>query len=278
MKEFINRQKHAGCTQWIIEATFGNREPEVAEPNNPHHIVVRCDDEIWLKEAMINKAIQYLPHDWKYVMWLDADVEFTRSDWVMETIHALQHYPTVQPFSHAIDLGPRHESLETHTGFAFQYVNGQPYTQGYGTFWHPGYAWAWRRDAWEAVGGMIDRAVCGAADHHMALSLIGKAPYSIPGNVHPNYSKMVYDWQYLAETTLHRNLGYVPGTILHHFHGSKKKRNYVGRWNIIVDNQFDPQVDLIRDWQGMLTLAGNKPKLRDDLRAYMRSRDEDGNE
>ena len=123
---------------------------------------------------------------------------------------------------------------------------------------------------------MIDRAVCGAADHHMALSLIGLAPFSLPGNVSDGYKRMVYEWQKRAEDNLARNLGCVPGTILHYFHGSKQKRNYVGRWDIITGNDFDPYTDLTSDWQGMLKLTGNKPKLRDQLRAYMRARDEDG--
>ena len=276
MQEFLAHQATTGVTQWVIEATFGERPAEIIDPSNPHHIQVRCDNEIWIKEAMINRAAHHLPNDWKYMMWLDADVEFVRDDFAMETMQALQHYSTVQPWSHAVDMGPKKETLENHTGFAYQYVtNNKPYTPGYGAFWHPGYAWAWRREAFDAVGGMIDGAICGAGDHHMALALIGKANLSYPYTVTENYKHMVDQWQSRAETHLKRNLGFVPGTILHSFHGPKAKRFYQTRWSIITDNKYDPYVDIVRDSQGMPRLTGNKPKLRDDLRQYMAAREED---
>jgi hypothetical protein len=49
----------------------------------------------------------------------------------------------------------------------------------------------------------------------------------------------------------------------------------VERWQILRDNNFNPNTDVSYDWQGLPQLNGNKPKLRDDLRRYFRSRDED---
>ena len=270
------RQAEAGVTSWVVEAVFGDRQPEVADPANPRHIVVRCDHEVWIKEAMINVAAAAIPADAKYLMWQDGDIEFLRPDWAMETIQALQHFKVVQPFSHAIDLGPDLEVIESHNGFVYQYDKGKRPGDKYSPFMHPGFCWAWRRKAWDDVGGMIDKAICGAGDHHMALGLIGEAEQSLPGGVHPNYRKMVMDWQRLAGMHLQRDIGHIPGTILHAFHGWKADRRYQSRWSIVTDNAYDPEVDVIRDSAGMLRLAGNKSKLRDDLRRYFRVRMEDG--
>lgn len=274
MKEFLARMAKSGCTMWFVEATFGERGPQVADANNPNHIILRSDDEIWLKESMVNVARNRLPADAKYIMWCDGDIEFARDNWAEEVLHHLQHYHTVQPFSDVIDLGKFDESLETHTGFAKMYEDGHPFTPGKGTFWHPGYAWAWRASAWDAVGGMIDRAICGAADHHMAAALIGHVDWTVPGNVHANYKKMVADWQAKAEA-FKGNHGHVMGTIMHHYHGPKAKRYYVERWGILTENDYDPDVDVVIDKQGLISLTGNKPKLRRDLRKYMGARDED---
>ena len=35
-----------------------------------------------------------------------------------------------------------------------------------------GGAWAYRREAWDAVGGLMDKWICGAADHHMGQALL----------------------------------------------------------------------------------------------------------
>jgi hypothetical protein len=269
-------QAAAGVTSWVVEATFGDRAPEVTDRDNPRHITLRCDHEVWLKEAMINAAVERLPKDARYLMWMDGDIEFLRPDWAAETIQALQHYRVVQPFSHCVDLGPDHEVIESHFGFAYEYERGTRPGQANARFMLPGYAFAWRRKAWDDVGGMIDRAICGAADHHMALGLIGQAELSLPGGVHPNYRRMVMDWQARAEWKVQRDIGHVPGTILHHFHGWKADRRYQSRWAIVVDNQYDPEADLVKDSQGMLCLNPDRTKLRDDLRTYMRVRMEDG--
>lgn len=272
----LERLKGAGVTPWVVEATFGERPPTVADPHDPKHLTFRCDAEVWLKEAMINAAARAIPADAKYLMWCDGDVEFVRHDWASEIIQALQHYKVVQPFSHAVDLGPDGEILETHSGFAYEYEKGNRPGRNYATFMHPGFAWAWRRSAWDAVGGMIDRAIGGAGDHHMACALIGQVEASIHGEVHPNYLAMCREWQRLAQWKVKRDIGHLPGTILHHFHGWKPDRQYQSRWNILVENQYDPAKDVIFDSSGMPRLNPEKTKLRDDLRLYFRQRMEDG--
>ena len=270
------KQAAAGVSSWVIEAVFGDRVPEVADPANPRHIIVRCDSEVWLKEAMINEAVRRLPVDARFIMWQDADIEFLNPQWAAETLHALQHYRVVQPFSHAIDLGPDGEVLELHKGFAYLHEKGaEPMSSQY-AFMHPGFCWAWRREAWDRMGGMIDRAICGAGDHHMALALIGKAEKSLPGGIHANYRAMVLDWQTRAEEFVKRDIGHLPGTILHHFHGWKPDRQYQGRWSILTSENYDPATDVAVDSSGMLRLTDAKPGLRDKLRKYFRTRMEDG--
>jgi hypothetical protein len=70
-------------------------------------------------------------------------------------------------------------------------------------------------------------------------------------------------------------IGYVPGFIRHYFHGSKENRKYSERWKILVDNHFDPYLDLKKDWQGLYQLTDRSTKLRDDIRAYFKNRNED---
>jgi hypothetical protein len=111
----------------------------------------------------------------------------------------------------------------------------------------------------------------------MAMALIGKVEESIPGNLTVGYKAPLYQWQQHATQHLARNIGYVPGSIEHHWHGSKTKRDYIGRWDILARNTFDPATDLKRNTWGVLELAGNKPELRRDLDGYFRMRDEDSN-
>jgi hypothetical protein len=93
--------------------------------------------------------------------------------------------------------------------------------------------------------------------------------------VHPNYSKPLLAKQALADRWIMRDVGYLPGTLIHYWHGPKAKRKYKERWKILVDNQFDPEKDLVRATNGMWELTHYNPHLRDDLRQYFRERDED---
>jgi hypothetical protein len=155
-------------------------------------------------------------------------------------------------------------------------VQGPNAGQGY-EFGHPGYAWAYTRQALEWVGGLIETAALGAADHHMAMALVGKVRDSIPGNLMGAYAAPLLRWQSRALHHIGQNIGYVPGTIEHAWHGSKDKRYYVDRWQILSRWNFDPTTDLKRNTFGVLELAGNKPGLRRDLDRYFRARDEDAN-
>ena len=212
---------------------------------------------------------------------MDADISFLRPDWVGETIEALQHYPVVQMFETAVDESPTSAVMSTYTGFVSSFLRGLPYGPGaggsYGPYWHSGFAWAARREAIDELGGLLDFAILGAADHHMALSLLGRAKVSLPGGVHHNYAAMVYEWQERARVAhMQGNVGCVTGSIAHHWHGSKARRRYKERWDILTEHNFDPLTDIKRDSQGLWQLTKAGFRMRNDIREYFRFRNEDG--
>ena len=283
----------SGARLTVVEMAFGNRPFEITQPDNPRHIQVRSPHELWHKENLINLGVARLPRDWRYVAWVDADLTFVRPDWVQETLQQLQHYAIVQMFAEAHDLDPDGLLLNSFRSFAYSHVHGIPrrkkasYAGGYLegpthariAYWHhPGFAWAARRETLNALGGLFDVAVVGEADYIMAKAIVGEAPDVLYPGVSPGYRKAVLDWQDRAQH-LRINLGYVPGTVLHHWHGKKANRKYWDRCKILTDSQFDPSTDLKRDWQGLHQLVdGGTPRsilLRDAIRSYFRSRNED---
>jgi hypothetical protein len=263
-----------------VECAFGERPHVVTDSENRRHVKVRTSHELWIKENLIEIGISHLQLDWKYVAWIDADCGFTRSDFALETIQQLQHHQIVQMFSHAIDLGPNQETLQTHMGFGYGHVMRKPPNHGTPNspyaFFHPGYAWAATRNFIETVGGLMSWTLLGAADHVLACAVLGKLPLPKQLAVDcPNYIKLATEWMHRA-AAIKQDMGFVPTTLLHGWHGRKADRKYVERWQILLENKYDPLADIKRDWQGVLALTENKPKLRDDLRLYFRQRLEDG--
>lgn len=286
-KEFERHMLGFDIVFHVVELAFADRCFEVTTPCNPNHVQVRAYDELWHKENLINIGLESLPKEWRYVAWVDGDLEFTNSHWVEDTIAALQHYRVVQLWESAIDLGPNGEALNLTKGFVASYLQGIPrhrihsgscggyyYGGGKGA-WHSGYAWAARRSAIDALGGIPDWAILGAGDHHLALALIGRATDSLPPGLHSNYVERLMALQERAERFIERDIGFVPGTICHQWHGKKADRRYGSRWRILVDHQYDPTRDIKYDWRGVLQLGRLKPAMRDAIRAYFRSRHED---
>lgn len=274
-EKFAKMVADAGAVLYTVEVAFGNRPYAVTMPGVDTHIQLRTNDEIWHKENMINVGITRLPPDWEYVAWIDADVAFARPDWVNETLNQLQHYQIVQMFSIAHDLGPNYIPFQKHKGFMYSYVNSMDCNGKDYTTWHPGFAWAARRSAIDHLGGLIDYAILGAADRHMAHGLIGRMEKTIHRGLCGAYGQDLLLWEERATKYIKRNVGYVEGLLLHHWHGKKRDRRYQERWSILVDNGYDPRLDLKRDWQMLWQLTDHNHKLRDDIRAYFRSRNED---
>lgn len=285
-KLYLDFARHVEESEGVLytaEVAFGKRKSLLQDTMTTLAMATR--HELWLKENALNLAIQRLPDNWEYVAWVDSDVQFVREDWANETVHQLQHYDMVQMFSEAADLDSKHQICQKHKGFAWCYHNGVPICQldedpyyyvpppqkGV-VYWHPGYAWAARRSAFEKLGGLIDYSVFGSADWLMARALIDKLPECLYLGEHG--LRWLQIWNDRAKL-LHKNIGYVDGLLLHNWHGSKADRKYRQRALDFRATNFDPEADLKRDWQGLWQLTDNNPALRDALRCYFRGRNED---
>ncbi|HVO97143.1 MAG TPA: hypothetical protein VMT15_03710 [Bryobacteraceae bacterium] len=280
----------------VGELAYGDRPFEITVPGD---IQLRTQHELFHKENILNRVIQTFLPDWKYGAYVDADFHLTRRDWALETIHQLQHHDFVQPFSSYADLtgeslGTGHLPIRINTGFAFNYVqNGYRLPGGYsdGGWKQKSYSyatagarrgvgatggmWAFRRPAFDTVGGLLDKCILGHGDWFMAFGLVcEEVPDVHLGNYSADYRAAIAAWQGSA-SKLKQNIGYVDGFAVHHFHGSKVRRAYSHRDLILVRHQFVPTTDLRPDWQGIYQLTPDKPQLRDEIRRYFLSRSED---
>lgn len=292
-----------------IELAYGDRPFEVTDPRqNGDDIQVRTDCEMWHKENLINAAVRSFPADWKYGGYCDTDFSLTRHDWALEAIHLLQHYDFVQLFSSYTDITGKmatswvgQRPFRMNASFAFNYLHQDWFLRmsekrrrmnlGGDTYYGPmpvterfpfglppgatGGAWAWRRSAFDTVGGMLETCILGSGDWHMAFGLIEATNVAAEmKRCTEPYIRAVLAWQSRA-AKLTRNIGCVDQHAVHHFHGSKSKRQYGERWQILRKHGFDPQADLTKDWQGVFRWEGSKPRLRDDMRRYFITRNED---
>ncbi|GGH14954.1 hypothetical protein GCM10007036_14610 [Alsobacter metallidurans] len=278
---FAQHMIQSGVQLTTVECVTGDEGHKLGRVAGINHVPVKCSSQVWIKENLLNIGLARLPSDWKYVAWIDADVHFRDRNWATRTLHALQHYPIVQPWTQALDLGPGGEVMQLHTSFAKVFHENPDRIvpgQGYGApYPHPGYAWAATRDAIERLGGLIETAALGSADHHMAHAIAGRVAGTVPKGLGPGYLRPLLQWEKRAQQHINGALGCVQGVIEHGFHGTKGNRKYVERWDILKRHAFDPDTDLKRNVHGVIELAGNKPGLRRDIQHYFAARNEDAN-
>jgi hypothetical protein len=292
--DFQKHIAHSGAELITVELAQGDRPFEVTGAKSKFHLQLRTRDEMFHKENLGNLGCRLLPLDAKYVAFIDADMIFTRPDWVQETIHQLQHYDVVQMFSTYSDLDGRQIPSQPHPSFMYNYMNfgipqapavvsnlyGDAKTDGkYGGA--PGGAWAYRVEALTQLGGLMDRCILGSGDWHMAVGLVQK---DVDVRLHPEmmhcadvYRQYIRAWQDNA-ARLDKNVGYVEAHMVHKFHGPRKNRFYGSRWQILKEHNYNPYLDIQTDHQGVYMWSGLKQGLRDDVRRYLRSRNEDATE
>eukprot|EP01060_Flectonema_neradi_P030398 TRINITY_DN440_c0_g1_i1.p1 TRINITY_DN440_c0_g1~~TRINITY_DN440_c0_g1_i1.p1 ORF type:complete len:436 (+),score=54.59 TRINITY_DN440_c0_g1_i1:67-1374(+) len=278
-----------GVRLYTIECLFDRQEPSVA--NRARDIVVRAPHKLWLKENLINIAVKRLPSDWKYMAWVDGDIEFHGTDWVRKTISALDTHPVVQMWKTAHFLGPDNRPLETSTSFGY-YVQTEgsiDMAQFHKVYPHPGFAWAITRYSYEKIGGLPEFCVVGSGDNHFAYALIGRVMDSIPPQslryISDDYRRhlLTFQFQVRRDNSPRSKLGpgYIDAEISHHWHGDWKDRNYVSRWqclevypNTTFHALFKPSSDLDRTDEGVLYLKNFL--FLDPIKKYFDSRKEDG--
>jgi hypothetical protein len=273
-REFILRMENEDHVQlYIVELCYSRQPFLLTKENHPRHLQLRTETPIWHKENMINIGTRLLPPQWKAMAWIDADIEFESSTWAIDTLKVLNGYADmVQIFSHAVDMANDESTMTVFNSAGYQYEKQLPYRTGT-NFWHPGYAWACTRKAYEMMGGLYENAILGSGDQIMMLALMGKVKQGLHTNNHEDYKK---DTALFEERTKHLRFSYVPGVIRHYFHGTKANRRYRERWQILVEHHYNPNEHLKKQENGLLIPTDTgPPKLLEDIYQYFKDRNED---
>jgi hypothetical protein len=275
--EFIKRmeEEEEHVNLFVVELIYNNQKYIITDKKNKRHLQIKTDVPLWHKENMVNLGVTHLlPKNYKAFAWIDADVEFENTTWAIDTLKILNgSKDIVQVFSHCVDMDKDESNLNIFNGFGYSYSKNKKYTTNGSNYWHPGYAWAITRKAYERIGGLYDKGILGSGDSIIALSLINKVSHTLNVDYHEGYKESILEFQ---KKTKGLRLGYVPGVIRHFFHGSKKNRKYTERWNILIQHAFSPLTHVKYDTKGILVPTEEFPSdFENDILNYFKERNED---
>jgi hypothetical protein len=277
LKEFVNRiESHETKIElFIVEMIYNNQQFIVTNKNNKNHLQIKSETPIWHKENMINLGVKKLmPENWKAFAWIDSDIEFENNNWASDTLKILNGCKdVVQLFSHCVDMDNNQLSLNHFSSFGYNFSKGHKYITKGLNYWHPGYAWAITRKAYDTIGGIYDKGVLGSGDSVMALSFINSVNKMTNNNYSDDYNNSMLLFQNKAKFL---RLGYTPGVIRHHYHGTKLNRKYTERWKILIKHNYSPIIHLKYDENGILVPTDKfTENFKNDILNYFKERKED---
>lgn len=275
-KEFVKRiENDNNINLFVVEMIYKNQRFIITDKNNANNLQIKTEIPIWHKENMINLAVKYLlPKNYKAFAWIDSDFEFESNTWSFDTLKILNGCKdVVQLFSHCKDMDKEYNSMSVFNSFGYCFSKNKKFASKGLNYWHPGYAWAISRKAYEKISGLYDKGILGSGDSIMALSFINKVNTMINENYNKDYINSMLEFQKKSNNL---RLGYVPGVIRHHYHGSKKNRKYTERWQILIKHNYSPILHLKYNNESVLIPNENfSEKFKNDIMKYFGERKED---
>jgi len=271
-----------GVTLYTVEGYFTGSAPTL--PPDERTISIELPCVLWHKERLLNLLIAALPRQYTRIAWLDCDVMFTNPHWHECACEFLDRCAVVQCFSEVLQLRPGKRRPwpgdPSIPGFVRGLADGATLgDSGVGVHGRSGYAWAARREFLDKVG-LLDTCILGGADHLMAHAFTGSR-WNDPCILRESgglYARFIdfQRWFDRARPYLDASCHYVPGLILHLWHGTLTDRRWRARRRILSESHFDPTQDIGVAENGAWRWTTHKPEMHEAVRQYFHERREDG--
>lgn len=264
-KKFIEKYDKI-LNLYIVELTINNQEYVFTEKNNNKHLQLNTSCFFWYKENLINIAInKLLPKDWKYVSWIDCNIEFENDDFVDKTIDQLQKYDFVQMFSTIKYLDNDNNIMNIYKSFVYS-INTELDLSS-----KPGGAWACTRCGYNKISKLFEVSLC-ESDCILAHALCLKKNYY--KNKNSKYVKIVDKY---VNNIIENNVSvhYANNKIKYYWHGNQENRNYhIFRKNMIMKYNYDPKEHLYYE-NDIIKLNEKYVDIINYTEKYFHSRSED---
>jgi len=215
---------------YVAELTLEGQPHLLPQASNT--LLLETNSILWHKEQLLNLIEKKVPSRYKKIAWIDCDMTFPQADWLQKISYALDTYKVIQCFKKGIWLDeyglPEKEFISAGYANAKKEQNWWHFV-----YFHPGFAWAARRDMWAKVGGLFPYSFSGSGDSVMAYGFGGipggeAVGYTIGGVFNKNGWKSPewVEWSKKAKEYAQGKIGYADNLVLHNWHGDWKDRDY----------------------------------------------------
>lgn len=257
---------------FTAELAFDESPFVLEQTSNVHRF--RTRHVLWHKERLLNLLLKHVPPQYDKIAWIDADLLFQNPNWASEAAEGLDSSPVLQLFENAVYRDRAGVPSESQTGIAKALSLTTNKTHPPGSF-HPGFAWAARRELLETAK-LFDASICGGGDFFMVAAMYGWWAHPHLSYYPPTMRRAFNDWARPFWSQIRGNVGFVPGTVYHLWHGDRSRRQYSERFGWLRQARYDPAKHLSVDASGLWQWNPGTELLQGTLRRYFQDRREDG--
>jgi hypothetical protein len=233
---------------------------------------------LWVKENLINLAINSLPSNWEYVCWIDSDIIFLNPNWTNETIQNLKTYDVVQLYKTVAYLNENGDfdlnmNLPYHKPISLGFI-AKGLKEKKHLFAPTGFGWAVNRKFYQKIGKFFEFGIIGGGDFIFAVAATQSYDFAKTAASFKNAPSKNYSDQLMSYYNLFKDCKtyYINGLICHQWHGDLNQRDYEPRWNILLNNNFDPDFHTSKTSDGVIYLNDNSKNLEKDFLEYFKKR------
>ncbi len=235
---------------------------------------LECKDKIFLKENLLNLAIDKHLNDVDHIFWIDNDVRFMDDNWHDKALQQFaKGFDVLQLFTSCHHLDANNAPLNSVASFVYA-------KQKYNRHGHCGFAWGMTKQTFVQLGGLYEYNIAGTGDAIMARSFIQEKIPSFAQSIISAEKFAYYPYSENHDMTIQNyynkckdlRTGYIEGEVYHNYHGELEKRNYIERYKIYENNKFDPVVMLHRN-NGVLQIKNEYFQLKTDIERFLEYKD-----
>jgi len=252
---FQHYMKSIGIPFITFEAvkSYTDEEYILTKPNNePYEMQGYYNNISYIRENLLNVAIQRIKVDWEYVAWIDAHQVLENIFWWEEAIHKAEHYAAVQLFSDSIRLDNQNKTTIFRAGFIktsffMQDINKVDVQLEFGN------AHILTRNYYEKIGYIHDECFATGCDWAYLQAALPKGSFYLLEPGFPHYNSTHQDWLFRTKPIFHGSRAYVSGNIYHLDHMSTF--SYAGLRAVVEKSDYDFKRDVHKDENGVFYLS-----------------------
>jgi hypothetical protein len=233
---------------------------------------------LWVKENLINLAIESLPINWKYVCWIDSDILFLNPNWVEETITSLKVNDVVQLYKTMTYLDKNGDidiniNIPYHKPILPSFIYNCKKEKRY-VFAPTGFGWAVNKEFYKKINKFFEFGIIGGGDFIFAVAATQSYEVAKTAALFKNSPSKNYTDQLMSYYNLFKDCktSYINGLICHQWHGSLQQRQYESRWDIVLKHKFDPFLHVSKTSEGVIYFNNNAKNFEEDFLTYFNNR------